>query len=183
MYKRQVQTNYAIADHSEVIAFDRTTKVRDTSKDFSHSQLMGEFSQSTRAVHLIQGIHVQGTTMYLLINHNFRLWIRAYNLSTKAREPSKDFRTPYPFSVLVAYELWGEDDTLYACINQGLKYLYTFGAYAWERDTGARKSSEDLLVSRDSDNLLEGLTGTENTMWFMRKPTIGLPFLIQAYHR
>ena len=178
-----------------IYAFDRATKTRDTSKEFSQAQLLAGGIFSTTS---FVGIHLQDTTMYVKTYYNvYNSFIRAYNTTTKARESNKDIRVYYPpnFSIGIG-PLWGHGTLLYDAIPTSRRpnpdlpggTIPTLGAYAWGRDTGARMSSEDIIVDKpilqsSQIRTFEGIAGTENTVWFSHRLSTLTLHALDAFFR
>ena len=142
---------------SRIYAYNMSTKQRDSSKDFIN--ILGDIGSKQ-----IYGIWSDGETMWVVnqspgggYEHLNNLY--AYNMNTKARDPSKDFTTLRAAGNLNPVGLWSDGVTMYVS-DYGDDKIYAYHLSDYPRD-----SSKDInLLSAAGNNKPAGMWGDGTTL-------------------
>ena len=155
-----------------IFAFNLTSKARDPSKDITiniSEQIAGE---NVRQIH---GMWSNDTTLWVAVDNGFQNGnrIRAYNLSTKARDSSKDLNDSSQNNVTIE-AITGDETTIWITPDAGTIRAYVLA-------TRARDSSKDITVS-DSDRPIRGIWVNNTTMYVVIGSTDSTQARILAYN-
>ena len=151
-------TTMWVADEWEgkLYAYDLSTKARDPVKDFNILSAAG--------IPLLpglwsDGLWSDGTTMWVVDVLEGKLY--AYDLSTKARDPVKDFNTLSAAGIHLPTGLWSDGTTMWVADREGKLYAY-------DLSTKARDHAKDFnTLSAAGNHLPTGLWSDGTTMWVM----------------
>ena len=143
-----------------IFAYDMITKARDPAKDYGTLRLAGNIAP--------RGIWSDGVTMWVAHTGGWK-WellasdddkIFAYNVSTKARDPSEDFNTLEAAGNTSPKDIWSDGETMWvADTDRDLILAYTLA-------TRARDSSKDFHTLEAAGNTSpRGLWSDGVTMW------------------
>ena len=143
-----------------IFAYDMITKARDPAKDFGTLRLAGNIAP--------RGIWSDGVTMWVAHTGGWK-WellasdddkIFAYNVSTKARDPSKDFHTLEAAGNTSPKDIWSDGATMWVADTDRDLIL------AYNLSTRTRDPSKDFDTLEAAGNTSpRGLWSDGVTMW------------------
>ena len=150
--------NYNNAPISKIFAYDLSTKARDESKDFNTLTVRGSGTVSGNSYPT--GIWSDGTTMWVADGEDAKIY--AYNLSTKARDESKDFDTLSAAGNSNPRGIWSDGTTMWVVDHSNDDDK----VFAYNLATKARDSSRDIDTLRsDGNRRAFGIWSDGTTMW------------------
>ena len=140
-------------------AFNKTTRARDSAKDFSTTLLRSAASN----VH-INGVTTDGTTIWVADETNDTLW--AFNKTTRARDSAKDFSATILRSAESRISPTGvtTDGTTIWVADWYNGVLWAFNKTTHARDS-AKDFSGTLLRSAATNIAVHGVTTDGTTIW------------------
>ena len=151
-------------EDEKIYAYNIMTKARDPSKDFENLEAAGNVAP--------RGIWSDGVTIWVA-HAGGRKWswetgsfyrdddkIFAYNLSTKAHDPARDFNTLEAAGNNSPKDIWSDGETMWVADSDRDRIM------AYNRSTKARDPAKDFdTLEAEGNNSPRGLWSDGVTMW------------------